>query len=197
MALESAGNLLDDGSNAHTAPYSEGIERTCVGIVALTRLTRCLVEVDDDGKTGHEEEEEHHPKLADAFLSLAQRLPEESDETKQQRQTIEDVVTLVVLKFVGKQLLVAQTPVVKPVESSNPVAVLEFAVALKVVLATGEVPHEVAPVHEVALIGQEEANVLQLCRHLYRDHLATTVVWHFIAIYTAHPTLVGHDMLRS
>ena len=81
VTLETAGDLFDDSCNTHTAPYSEGIERTSVGIVALTRLHRCLVEVDDDGKTCHEEQEEHHPELADAFLPLAQRLPEESDET--------------------------------------------------------------------------------------------------------------------
>ena len=37
-----------------------------------------------------------------------------------------------------------------------------FAIALNVVLTSGKVPHEVAPVHEVALIGEEEADVVNL-----------------------------------
>ena len=39
---------------------------------------------------------------------------------------------------------------------------LRFSVALNVVLATSEVPHEVAPVHKVALVGEEEADVVHL-----------------------------------
>ena len=58
--------------------------------------------------------------------------------------------------------MVAKTPVVKPVETGYPVAVLEFTIALKVVLTTCKVPHEISPIHEVALIGEEEADVLQL-----------------------------------
>ena len=39
---------------------------------------------------------------------------------------------------------------------------LRFAVALYVVLTACEVPHEVAPVHEIALIRQEETEVVPL-----------------------------------
>ena len=72
VSFEATCECLDDGCNAHTAPYCKGIERTGIGIVALTWLHRCLVEVEHDGKTGHEEEEQHYPELADAFLTLAQ-----------------------------------------------------------------------------------------------------------------------------
>ena len=106
-------------------------------------------------------------------------------------------MALVVLQFVGQLALVAETPVVKPVEAGYPVAVLQFAIALQVVLTTGKVPHKVTPVHEVALIGQEEADVLQLCGHLHGNHLATAVVGHLIAIHTTHPTLVGIGMGRT
>ena len=72
-----------DGGYAHTYPNGEGIERTGVSIIAFTRLQWCLVEVDHNGQTGHEEQEEDDPELAYAFLVLIS-LPEESDETQQQ-----------------------------------------------------------------------------------------------------------------
>ena len=39
---------------------------------------------------------------------------------------------------------------------------LQLAVALDAVLTTGEVPHEITPIHEVALVRQEELDVLEL-----------------------------------
>ena len=72
VTLQSAIQLLNYGCHAHTAPYCEGVERTGVGVVALTGLHRGLVEVDHDGESGHEEQEEHHPELADAFVPLAE-----------------------------------------------------------------------------------------------------------------------------
>ena len=66
---------VNDGSNSDTAPYCKSIERTSISIVALTRLQRSLVKVDNDGKTSHEEEEEYHPELADAHrVNLLLRL---------------------------------------------------------------------------------------------------------------------------
>ena len=74
---------------------------------------------------------------------------------------------------------------------------LQFAITLQVVLTSCEVPHEIAPVHEVALIGKEESDVLQHCGNFHVDHLAATVVWHQCALNTAHPTLVGCGMGRA
>ena len=68
---------------------------------------------------------------------------------------------------------------------------LQFSVALDIVLSTSEVPHEVAPVHEVTLVTQEESDVLQLCGHLHGHGFATAIVWHFRTIDTTHPRLVG------
>ena len=57
---------MDNGCYAHTAPDGKCVERTCIGIIALTRLHRCLVQVDDNRKTCHKEQEEYYPELTDA-----------------------------------------------------------------------------------------------------------------------------------
>ena len=184
-----------DGSHAEATPDGVGVEGTGIGIVALTRLHRRLVQIDHDGKSRHEEEEEHHPELLDAALS-AIGLPEQSNDTEQQRQTVEHVVALIFLKFIGEQALVAQSCIIDEGDTRDPVAVLQFAIALDVVLTSGKVPHEVAPVHEVALIAEEEENVLQLRRCAHHDGLTATVVGFLRAFHdpcrsSLHPTLVG------
>ena len=63
-------------------------------------------------------------------------------------------------QVVGQERLVAKAWIVDKRNARNPVAVVEFAAALDVVLAAGEVPHEVAPVHVVKLIIKEELKVL-------------------------------------
>ena len=89
LLLELAVQPVDDGGYAHAAPDGEGIERACIGIIALTGLHRRLVQIDHDGETRHEEKEEDYPELADAdgvvdglvaYLALAgvPSLPEES-----------------------------------------------------------------------------------------------------------------------
>ena len=67
---------------------------------------------------------------------------------------------------------------------------LRFAMTLYVVLASAEVPHEVTPVHEVALIRQEEAQVVYLRRHFHHDGLAAMVVRHLRTAHTTKPALV-------
>ena len=79
---------------------------------------------------------------------------EKTYQTEDERQTIEHVMSLVVGKFVRK-VLQAIRPWEKTVDewnTCNPVSVLYFSITLDVVLATCEVPHEVAPVHEVHLV---------------------------------------------
>ena len=39
---------------------------------------------------------------------------------------------------------------------------LQFTITLDVILTTGEVPHEVAPVHEITLVGEEEPDIFEL-----------------------------------
>ena len=106
-------------------------------------------------------------------------------------------MTLVVLQLVGQMVLVAQTPIVQPIPAAEPVAMLQFTIALQVVLTSGKVPHEVAPVHEVALIADEEAQVLQLRRNLHGNHLATAVEGFLVSADIAHPTLISTFVTRA
>ena len=68
---------------------------------------------------------------------------------------------------------------------------LEFAIALYVVLTASKVPHEVAPIHEVTLIREEELQVLEHRRHFHVHHLATAVEGYNGTIDATHPLLVG------
>ena len=166
---------VDDARYTHADPDGEGVEGACVSVVTFAGLSRCLVEVEHDGYTGHEEQEEYHPELLDAFLS-APCLPEESDDSQQKREAVEDVVSLVVLQFLWQKALVAVHEVVDERDAGDPVAVLYFAAALDVVLSSGKVPHEVAPVHEVELVGEEEPDIVPLCGHVHHQHLSALVV---------------------
>ena len=93
---------FDDSGYTQTNPNGERIERTSISIVAFTRFARCLVQIEHDGKTCHEEEEEDYPKLLDTFLS-AVGLPEKTRQTKQQGQTEEYVMSLVVFQIIGQE----------------------------------------------------------------------------------------------
>ena len=129
-------------------------------------MPRRLVQIDDDGKPRHEEKEEDYPELLYASAT-SPCLPEQTEQTEQEWQTVENVVPLVGFQLVGQQILVAIEHVVDERNARNPVAVFGFSEALQVVLASGKVPKEVSPVHKVALIRQEEAHVLHLCGHLH------------------------------
>ena len=58
------------GGHAEAYPHGEGVERAGEGVVALTGLAGCLVEVQHNRYTRHEEEEEHHPELLYAALRV-------------------------------------------------------------------------------------------------------------------------------
>ena len=73
----------------------------------------------------------------------------------------------------------------------------QFTVTLQVVLTSGKVPHKVAPVHEVALVGDEETQVLELCWNLNGNHLATAVVHLIMTADVTHPTLVVCTVSRA
>ena len=166
----------------HTESYPNGIcvERACVGIVAFTRLHGRLVEVQHDCEAGHEEEEEDDTELLLAFalilLVVLEELPQQTDEAEQEWQAIEDVVTFVLAEFAWQLALISQSHIVDEGNAANPVAVFPFAISLQVVLPSCKVPHEVAPIHEVDLIAEEEAEVLELGRCLDLNHLATPFV---------------------
>ena len=110
-----------------------------------------MVKVNDDSETRHEEQEEHNPELLYAPLT-APSLPEESDKTENERQAIEDVMSFILTQLVGELALVAIHSVIYKRNTCNPVAMLSLAVALNIILSAGKVPHEVAPIHEVALV---------------------------------------------
>ena len=150
---------IADSGNTQANPDGKGIERTGIGIVALTRLNRSLVQVKHNGQTRHEEQEEDYPELLHALVHHAVlgadalvHLPYQAQDTKDKRQTVEHVASLVLAKFRGQFALVAKAHIVEEGDASNPVAMLQFAMSLDIVLASGKVPHEVAPVHEVHLV---------------------------------------------
>ena len=143
--------------HTHAEPDSEGIEGACEGVVTLAGLGRGLVEVEHDGDTCHEKEEEDYPELFDAALG-GEGLPAETDYAHEERKHEEYVVALVALAVgVGEEALVTEAGIVDEGYARNPVAVVDLAVALDVVLTTGEIPHEIAPVHVVELVDEEEA----------------------------------------
>ena len=136
-----------------------------------------MVQINHDGKSCHKEKEEHYPELLYASAS-SPCLPEQTEQTEQEWQTVEHVVSLVCFQLVGQQVLVAIEHIVDERDTRNPVSVFRFAIALYVVLAASEVPHKVSPVHKVALIRQEEAYVLELCRHLNAVHVVSFYASH-------------------
>ena len=104
-------------------------------------------------------------------------------------------MTLVFLQVIRKEALVTKHHIVNEWYSGNPVAMLQFAIALNVILTAGEVPHKITPIHEVALVGKEEPDVLKHCRHLHVDYLSATVILPYGAFHSAHPCLVGAGMV--
>ena len=194
-----------DSSNTQANPDGKGIERTGIGIIALARLDRCLVQVKNNSQTCHEEQEEDNPELLHALVHHAVlsadalvHLPYQADDAKQKWQAVEDVTSLVLTKFGGQIALVAQTQVVEEWYASNPVTMLQFAMSLYIILTTGKIPHEVAPVHEVHLIGPEEVEVLHHGGYLYGLALTNIVYGNVLAFDTSHPffvvTLVAFGM---
>ena len=160
VLLQGPHHEAPQSGNAHTHPDAVGIERTRIGVVTLTGLARRLVQVEHDSDTGHEEQEEDHPELLDATTATV-GLPQQADDTHDERQHVEHIVALVALaQVVGQQALVTQARIVDKGVTRDPVAMGDFAHTLQVVLATGKVPHKVAPVHIVQLVVDKEAQVL-------------------------------------
>ena len=184
---------FDDSGYTQTNPNGKRIERTSISIVAFTRFARCLVQIEHDGKTCHEEEEEDNPKLLDTFLS-AVGLPEKTSQTKQQGQAIEHIVSLVCFQIIGKQRLITVECIVDEGNTRNPLSVFQFSITLNVILTTSEVPHEVAPVHKVYLIGEEEAEVVHLRRHFSSETIRLSLIFarniHRLCFHTTEPLVV-------
>ena len=167
----------DDACHTHAYPDGESVERTRIRVVAFTRLAWRLVQIEHNRYTGHEEKEEHYPELLDTFLA-AVGLPQQTDNSEQQRQAVEYVMPFILFQLFRQQVLIAYEHVVNELDTGNPVTVLYFSAALQVVLASGKVPHKVAPVHEVELV---ELDVFPLRGHGYHNHFAAFVVGHIIS----------------
>ena len=183
-------------SYSQSNPNGESVERAGVSIVTFTRLLWRLVQVKNDGETRHEEEEEYHPELLYAAPSATECLPAQANNTENQRQAVEHVVPLVLLQFGRQQPLVSHQELVDEVEARNPIAVLNLTIAADVVLTSHEVPEEVAPVHEVHLVIEEEGKVFRHGGDGKRLLLAAIVVAHLLSLDTArHPLLVEVDLL--
>ena len=189
---------FDDSGYTQTNPNGERIERTSISIVAFTRFARCLVEVKHNGKTCHKEEEEDHPKLLDTFLS-AVGLPEEARQTKQQGQAEEDVMSLVVFQIIGQKRLISVECIVDEGDTGDPLSMFHFAIALNVILSTSEVPHEVAPVHEIHLIREEESEVVHLCGHFSSEAIRLSLIFsrniYSLRFHTTEPFVVEAGVL--
>ena len=100
-------------------------------------------------------------------------------------------MSLIVLQVIRKLALVAQHCIVDEWDTCDPVALFQFAIALKVILTSCKVPHEVAPVHEVTLVREEESDVLPLCRHIDSHSLTAAIVIHRVCANAAHPVLIS------
>ena len=70
----------------------------------------------------------------------------------------------------------------------------QFSITLNVILTTSEVPHKVAPVHKVDLIGEEEAEVVHLCRHFSGESIRLSLIFagniHRLCFHTTEPFVV-------
>ena len=98
-------------------------------------------------------------------------------------------MTLVLLQVAWQLTLVAKASVVDGRETCQPVAMLQFAISLDVVLTSCEIPHEVAPVHEVELIAEEELHIVGLGRNLHASALCI-FVRNGLAFHTTEPLLI-------
>ena len=62
---------------------------------------------------------------------------------------------------------------------------------LDIVLTAGKVPHEISPIHEIHLVGEEELDVFPLGRNLHHQHLSALVVRYLATFYTTQPIFIS------
>ena len=135
-----------------SGPYGESVERACECIVTFARLRWGLVKVNHNCEACHEEEPEDNPELLDASLAGIS-LPQQADDAQDERQQIDHVMALIACaEVVGHKALVAKAIVVDKRYAAYPVAVGDCALSRIVVLSASKVPHEIAPIHEIALV---------------------------------------------
>ena len=177
---------------AQAYPYTEGVERSRIYIISLTRLRRAGVEIYHQCNTHHNEEPHHHREV----LLVAVKLIYQAQQAEHKWQEEVTVACRVVSHFAWQVALRAQISLVESGDAREPVAVQDGLVAcLNVVLTSHEVPEEVTPVHIVELIGEEVIKVLTKCRlneALARNaviYLATKLQYlasHSLAVFVTH-----------
>ena len=138
-----------------------------------------MVEVNHNRDSRHKEEQEGDPTAP----LVPRELEKQSEKPQKQRQHIVVVLAFVLLEIVRCIALVAEPYFVYERDSAFPVTLenLSRARAVNVVLATGEVPHEVAPVHPVQLIVKKETEVFAHCRLAVVSACLASVL-HIIAV---------------
>src|SRR5574344_404366 len=107
-------------------------------------------------------------------------------------------MSFIISQVFRHQILITCQVFINRFESRYPIAMLYFSTALQVVLASYEVPHEVPPVHEVELIGEEELEVLPLCRHVHHCCFSALriKIWHIMSLYI-YPLFIPVGILRT
>ena len=155
--LELPANPFIQSHHGQADPDAECVERAGVGVIPFPDLVRRLVEVEHNGDSRHEEQQEGQP--AAPLVSL--ELEEDAHHSEKKRKEIIMVLSLVFGKDSRSIALVAEADVVNELDSAFPVAVEYFsrARAVYVILPSGEVPHEISPVHPVHLEVEEEFHV--------------------------------------
>ena len=79
--------------------------------------------------------------------------------------------------------------------TGNPVTIQHLAISLNIVLPTGEIPHEVTPIHEIHLIAEEETQVFPKSRFHGSLRLPTIIITHRFPLHLC-PLLIGFDVAR-
>ena len=103
-------------------------------------------------------------------------------------------MSLVVLQVRRQELLISHQEIVYGWDTSNPITMFDFTITLNIVLTTGEVPHEISPVHEIHLIREEVFDVFPLGRNLHHEHFAALVVRNGTSFDTTQPVFVSLSM---
>ena len=152
---------VEQGIDPESNPDGKGIEGAHISVVPLTRLKRILVEVDHNGEAGQHEEQAGDREI----LPAADGLEHQADEAQQEREQVETIVRLVLRPGRGQAVPAAKALGIDEVHTGQPVSVHEIPVALRVVLAPGEVPHEVTQVHPAHLVAGEKAQVFCMRGH--------------------------------
>jgi len=132
---------------------AEGVEAEDVGIVALARFVGGVVEVEGEDDTAHEEEGEDGPEGA--------AVGEEEVESEQAQQQGQEEVGVVGagVEAGGRPGSGADQKAVDEGYAGDELAVWGRAVALAVVVAAAEVPHQIAEVHIGELVGAVVAQI--------------------------------------